>query len=265
MAGNDMVQLARESGRSAFGGDAAGYHNARSGYPPELYSLIFDGFPRQGAILEIGAGTGLVTDELLRHDPSRLVVVEPDSALVEFIAQRVTDRRLELVAAPFPDVAIQGPFDLIVCAAAFHWMEPVQALARVRELLAPQGTWAVWWNSYRNVGQGDLFADALSPLLEGIALPPSDRIDKHYSLDEPFHRELLTAAGFTDVEHHCYRLERNLSTNQIVKLYETYSYIRLLDPERRTKFLGSVAELVDRQFGGSAPNVVLTSIYTARP
>lgn len=257
-------QLARESGRGAFGTDPAGYHEARTGYPPELYERIFDGLPSQPAILEIGAGTGLVTEQLLRRSPRRLVVVEPDSALVEFMGGRMVDPCLEFIVAPFPDAVLEGSFDLVACAAAFHWMEPLPALARVRQLLAPGATWAVWWNSYRNVGQGDPLADALSPLLHGIPLPPSDRINGHYSLDEDYHRRLLHEAGFAQVEHHCYRAERELSTRQVVKLFQTYSYIRLLEPKRRDIFLQSLAELVDQKFGGNAPNLVLTSMYLAR-
>ena len=40
-----------------------------------------------------------------------------------------------MVAAPFPEASINGEFNLIACAAAFHWMEPREALARVKELL----------------------------------------------------------------------------------------------------------------------------------
>ncbi|GAC1588138.1 MAG: hypothetical protein NVS3B5_21370 [Sphingomicrobium sp.] len=122
----------------------------------------------------------------------------------------------------------------------------------------------MWWNSYRNPGQGDPLADAISPLLKGIALPPSDRIDGHYSLDKQLHETLLLDAGLTDVEDHRYRTERMLSTAQVVKLLESFSYVRLLDPARRTSFLESLASLVDRRFGGTAPNLVLTTMYLAR-
>lgn len=256
-------QLSREAGRAAFGSDAAGYHGARSSYPAELYDEIFTRLPTRPAILEIGAGTGLVTEEFLRRDAGSLTVVEPDAALIAFMSGRMVDPRLMFVTAPFPDAPVEGRFDLIACAAAFHWMEPAPALTRVRELLAPGGTWAVWWNSYRNVGQGDPLADAISPLLEGIPLPPSDRIDRHYSLDEVLHRQMLAEAGFGHVEHRLYRTERELSTAQVVALFESYSYIRALDPDRRARFLDALANLVERSFGGHAPNVTLTALYLA--
>lgn len=256
-------QLPRNAGRAAFGSDAAGYHQSRTGYPAALYDQIFGRLPKHPSILEIGAGTGLVTEEFLRRDPGSVMVVEPDAALVEFMANRLSDSRLEFITSPFPDAPTDGCFDLIACAAAFHWMEPAPALARIRQLLAVGGTWAVWWNSYRNVGRGDPLADAISPLLTDISLPPSDSIDGHYSLDESLHRELLLAAGFRDVEHHFYRLERTLSTAQVVALFETYSYVRILSENRQKRFLNDLAELVEREFSGVAPNLILTSLYLA--
>ena len=258
------AQLSREAGRFAFGTDAVGYHQARTGYPPELYDHVFVDLPDKPDILEIGAGTGLVTEEFLRRDPRSILIVEPDAALARFTADRLADPRLDFLVAPFPDVQVDGHFDLIACAAAFHWMEPAPALKRVRQLLRPSGIWAVWWNSYRNAGRGDPLADAISPLLDGVALPPSDTIDRHYSLDEEFHRKLLLDAGFSYVEHHCYRTERELTTAQVVKLFASYSYIRALSADRRERFLGSLADLVDSQFGGLAPNLILTSMYLAR-
>jgi hypothetical protein len=49
-----------------------------------------------------------------------------------------------------------------------------------------------------------------------------------------------------------------------VKLFASYSYVRALSADRRERFLGSLADLVDRQFGGLAPNLILTSAYLAR-
>ena len=258
------VQLSRESGRAAFGTDAVGYHNARSGYPAALYDRLFNNVPPQARVMEIGAGTGLVTEELVSRNIRTLTVVEPDPALVRFMESRLVDPRLAFVTAAFPDAAIDGPFDLIACAAAFHWMEPVAALARVRQLLAPGGTWAMWWNSYRNAGKGDALSDAVTPLLVGVILPPSDSLDGHYSLDEALHRRTLADAGFGTVDYILYRTERELSTSQVIALYQSYSYIRLLEEDRRARFLDGLADIVETRFGGLAPNLILTPFYLAR-
>ena len=256
-------RLALESGRAAFGTDAAGYHDARIGYPPAIYDWIFDGLAPRPDILEIGAGTGLVTEHLLRRDPARLVVVEPDPALVEFMAGRLVDPRIEFLVAPFPDAAIDGGFDLIAAAACFHWLEPVSALARINQLLRPEGCVALWWNVYREAGIGDPFAEAVLPLLNGVVLPPSESATGHYSLDWKFHFGRLVAAGFVDLRSFMVRRERVLTPRMACNLYASFSFVRALNPGRRERLLGAIDGIVRNRFDGAAPTIVLTPLYLA--
>ena len=258
-----QASLAREVGGVAFGLDASGYHQGRLAYPDGLYDELFARLPAAPSVLEIGAGSGLVTQALLKRNPSRLVAVEPHPALVSFTERRLSDPRLTMVAEPFPETQVSGEFDLIACAAAFHWMEPKSALARVKELLSPHGLWAMWWHSYRNPGRGDELADLITPLLREIALPPSDTLLRHYSLDEEHHRETLVRAGLRNVEYRLYSQERKLTTAQVIVLYQSYSYVRLLSDDRKTRLIEDIAEIVERRFGGLAPNLVLTPLYFA--
>ena len=256
--------LDRSAGRSTFGTDAAGYHAGRIGYPEALFDLVFSGLPARPRILEIGAGTGLATEAILARDPIELVIVEPDAALVDYLAGRFAGSRTKLVNSTFPDAQVDGPFDLIVCAAAFHWMEPGAALARANHLLRPGGVWAMWWNSYRNPGHGDALAQAISPLLKEIALPPSEGPDGHYSLDYELHQRALHSAGFVDIKHELFRQDRTLSAEDVRALYASYSYVRVLPDQERNALLDTIGQLVDRDFSGGAPNVVLTSLFWAR-
>lgn len=263
MPETDQAFLGREVGGTAFGLDASGYHKARLAYPDALYDEIFARLPASPSILEIGAGSGLVTQSLLRRNPSKLVAVEPDPALVAFTKRRLPDPRLTVIAAPFPQASINSEFDLIACAAAFHWMDPREALARVKELLASTGLWAMWWHSYRNPGRGDELADLITPLLREVPLPPSDTLFRHYSLDEEHHRETLVRAGFKNVEYRLYAQERKLTTAQVIALYQSYSYVRLLPADRQSRLIEDIAQIVEGRFGGLAPNLVLTPLYFA--
>jgi SAM-dependent methyltransferase len=255
--------LDREAGEIAFGLDAEGYHAARLPYPEELYDELFSRLPPSPSVLEVAAGTGLVTQALLSRNVSQVTAVEPHPALAAFTMRRLADPRLKMIEAAFPAQSISGQFDLIACAAAFHWLDAKQALAKVRELLEPAGIWAMWWHSYRNPGMGDELADEISPLLKDIALPPSATVERHYSLDEGLHRRVLAEAGFTSIEYRLYRSQRELTTEAVLTLYESYSFVRLLPSERRTKLLEDLAELVERRFNGQAPNLVLTPLYFA--
>ena len=257
------ASLPRSAGQLAFGTDPAGYHVGRIGYPDELFDAVFARVDAKPRVLEIGAGTGLATRSLLERDPAELVVVESDPALVRYLAEHFPDARLRLVTGGFPAADVEGSFDLVVCAAAFHWMEPEPALARIHQLLRPGGVWAMWWNAYRNPTYGDPLAQAITPLLAGIPLPPSEGRNSHYSLDVDLHTAALRKAGFGDVEHACFRRERTLTPDEVRALYASYSYVRALPEGPRTVLLDEIAELAAERFGSRAPNVVMTALYSA--
>ena len=258
-------RLERAVGSSVFGADASGYHEARLDYPAELYVAIRARCgDRAGlSILEIGPGTGLATADLLKLAPVRLVAVEPDPALCAHLAATIDDGALHIVEGGFETAPIATMFDLACSAAAFHWLEPEPALARLRRLLRSGGCLALWWNVYRQPGIGDAFADAVTPLISRLELPPSEGLTGHYSLDVDLHRSQMVAAGFEDFAPFLFRRERRLDTAQVRALYASYSYIRSLPPPERESLLDDIAMLANDGFGGIVPNVTLTPLYLA--
>ena len=123
---------------------ADGYAGARPPYPVAL----FDRLEREGVIgpgrrvLEIGAGSGEATGELLARG-CEVVAVEPGPRLRQRLAGahpgvRVLAGRLEDVSLP------AGGFDSVVAATSMHWVDLPVALPRLREALDKQGPLAVW-------------------------------------------------------------------------------------------------------------------------
>lgn len=258
------ARLARATGAGVFGVDAAGYAAGRIGYPPELYEAIAQRSGDVADILEIGPGTGLATRALLdRFDPRRLVAVEADPGMAAHLRAGLDEAAVEIVTADFLTAQIEGSFDLAACAAAFHWFAPEPAFARLRTLVRPGGTLALWWHSYRQAGVGDPFADAVMPLLDDVVLPPSEGVRGHYSLDAELHRDAITRAGFRDCGAVVFRCERTLNLAELRALYASYSYIRVLEPGRRAALLDAIVDLGRRSFGGFVPNVVLSALYLA--
>lgn len=261
------AQLAREDGRSTFGTGAAGYHATRSGYPGELFDGLFAQVGKQPAILEIGPGSGLATAALLQGGPCRYVGVESDPDFVAFLGQRFAGARVELVCAPFPCAGLDGPFDLAVCAAAFHWLDPEAALAELRRLLHPRGVWAMWWNSYLDETADHPFACAAMALMRarGVRFPPSFGVQGHVSLDRAAQTALLEANGFRDVEVRQWRRSNHLDAAAARGLFDSFSFVRLLAAPVRAELLDSIVALVNDRFGGLAENLVSTTCYVARP
>lgn len=159
-----------------FGTNPAGYHEARPPYPEAVWQVLREraGLVPGIDILEIGAGTGLATAQLLAHEPRRLVVAEPDDRLANFLRAGMGDRRLQVVNESFEDVELPpSSFDLVACATAFHWLDAEPALRRVHHLLRPGGSVALWWNVFGNSVGADPFHEATEPLFAGKRSNPS--------------------------------------------------------------------------------------------
>lgn len=254
--------FAREVGRTIFGSDADGYHAVRPGYPDELFAMIEARLRGRALLGEIGPGTGLATEGLLALGPERLLAFEPDQALAAFLSARFP--KVEIVNEDFCTAPVGDQFDLIAAASSFHWLDARTALEKANMLLAPDGCLAIWWNVYRETGVGDSFAEAVTPLLLDLELPPSQTAEHHYGLDREHHMEQLASSGFTDVEFHLFRRERTLTPSDAVALYSTFSLVRILPEHRRAELLNGIAEVVRERFGGAAPSVLLTPLYLAR-
>lgn len=133
--------------RLLFSRKVADYDASRPDYPEALFRHLRERVPTPGAVADLGAGTGLLTQGLLRHG-FQVVAVEPDDAM-----RAAADHRLAAqpgyrsVAGtaerlPLPDCTI----DLVTAAQAFHWFDPPRARAECRRVLRPAGFVALVWN-----------------------------------------------------------------------------------------------------------------------
>lgn len=254
--------LSRQAGRTVFGSDISGYHNARPGYPDELFQMVAERLAGTELFGEIGPGTGLATTELLKLQPQRFVGFEPDAALASFLNLRFPS--VEVINDDFCSAGIPGAFDLIASASSFHWLDAKTALRKAHELLRPGGCLAIWWNVYREADVGDLFAEAVTPLLRGLVLPPSQTIDHHYGLNQRLHFERLESNGFADLQFRLFRRERTLTPADARAMYASFSLVRVLPEPRREELLNDIAAIVSEKFDGAAASVLLTPLYLAR-
>jgi SAM-dependent methyltransferase len=264
-----MVSLERSFGREAFGLDPANYHAARPPYPEAVWRALRE---RAGVkpgidILEIGAGTGLATAPLLAHQPSRLVAIEPDTRLVDFLRDTLPDARLEVLSSPFETADLPASaFDLAVCATAFHWLEPSPALQRIHGLLRPGGAVALFWNVFGDHDRADPFHDATVHLFAGHRTSLSDggTIKIPFGFDAEARAADFRAAGFTPDPPQFLRWPLTLDPEGVRRLYNTYSNVTALPPDERVRLLDGLADVAATQFAGRVTRNMTTSIFTAR-
>lgn len=257
-----MKMLDRSVGRAAFGGDPQTYHASRPPYPETVWQALRErsGLRAGIDILEIGAGTGLATAHLLSHQPARLLAVEPDARMAALI-----DPAAEVVVAPFEDAAIDGSFDLAVSATAFHWLDAVPALQRIRTLLRPGGAVALWWNAHGDPERTDPLHVATQALFTGHAASPAESSNGvPHALDAPARLEELSAAGFSADVPEFIRSTIVLDAEGMRRLYSTYSNVTALPPDERSRLLDGLVDVADRVFAGRVERNIVTAIYTAR-
>lgn len=260
--------LDRRFGREAFGADPAGYDAARPAYPETLYAALrADAGLRAGVrILEIGAGTGTATRDLLAHDPAQLVAIEPDARLAGWLRDNAADPRLEVRQMTFEVADLPpGGFDLACSATAFHWLDAAPALARIADALRPGGAVALWWNVFGDDSRPDPFHEATQPLFSDEAKSPSQGAPggPPYALDQAERLAELAAAGLSTLAPRLWRWTLTLDAVGVRALYSTYSNVNARPPEGRQALLDALVEIAEREFGGRVERNMTTALYLA--
>jgi SAM-dependent methyltransferase len=262
----DSTNPERERLRAIFDEDAERYDRARPGYPAQLFADLAH-LAEIGAgcrVLEIGAGTGKAT-VLLAQRGCRIVAVELG-------AQLAAVARRNLAAFPGVTVAVAAfedwplppePFDLVLSATAFHWLDPAVRVAKSARALRTGGFLAVVETHHVAGGTDAFFVDSqacyerFDPATEpGLRLPPADAVPADTS-------ELDASGWFEPPVVRRYEWELAYTTATYVDLLCTYSGHRALPEPARSGLLDCIARLIDTRFGGRITKRYLTELRVA--
>jgi SAM-dependent methyltransferase len=240
------------------------YHKVRPRYPQELFNDLFEltNLPQNARILEIGAGTGIATIELVKRG-FHVVALEPGGHMASLLKENLKEYKLDVIVSTFEDWTLpEEKFDLVVSFTAFHWLDPETRYQRIYEILAPKGYLAVV--KYHHVAGGDrAFFDEVQ------------KYYKHYKPDEP-ELKLMEASEFkpnTQVFHDSglfkepitrnYLTEEIYSRAEYEQLLLTYSDHRILEEKKRSQLLNSIGTLIDKCYGGQIRKCYLHELVVA--
>lgn len=233
---------------------AAAYERGRPAYPAALYRRLAElGLMRPGLrVLEVGAGTGQATAELVAAGV-HVTAVEPGAALAVRIAATLPAVPVLVTRLEDADLA-PGSFDAAICATALHWLDLDTALPKLHDALTSRGLLAVWWTVFGNSGIRTPFRDRVAAIAARRQTGP--RTHPTPLATDYWTRALTRDGSFALVETRQFPWAVDLDASQVRDLFATFT-------EWSDAEVEEVSSYVD-QLGGVVTEHYLTVLYVCR-
>lgn len=203
------------------------YDRARPSYPAEAAAWLTSGLTTgPGRVLELGAGTGKLTEPLtaLGH---RVLATDPLEPMLRRLAERLPRTSAVLAVAEQIPVATRS-MDVVVCGQAFHWFDLDRALPEIARVLRPGGEIALAW----------ILRDERVPWVRRLGT----LIDTPAQANDPTNA-LIGSHYFGYVESQTFRFWHRLDQDTLRDLVRSRSNIALMTEARRHRVLAGVDAL----------------------
>lgn len=203
---------------TAFTTGGALYHRVRPGYVSGVASWLVGNGNAQADVLDLGAGTGKLTQDLIDL-AGTVYAVDPSEDMLGQLAASLPRVHTLLGTAedlPLPDESV----DVVCVAQAWHWFHSAAASAQVARVLRPGGRLGLIWNQLdvsqpwvmrlsRIMHSGDVHRPGFVPEVGEQFTPLASRTDQ-------WQQELSTDELFDLVKSRSYYLRANQSTRERV-------------------------------------------------
>ncbi len=178
-------------------------------------------------VLEIGAGTGLLTRRLaerVRH----VTAVEPDDRMRAVLA--ASGAPVEVLAGQAEDMPVgAASMDVVIAQSAWHWVDEERAVPEVARVLRPGGRLALVWTG------PDRSVDWMRSLWAGgIIFSPEEQVavDGQRKQRHVVNVDVGGSSPFLEPETALFRWIRPMAKADLVALAATYSAVITMEERR---------------------------------
>lgn len=253
--------------RATFTEDAELYDRMRPTYPAALFEDLasFGQLGPGSRVLEIGCGTGQAT-RALAECGYQLTAIDLGAEMVAVARRNLASfAHVEVLLANFEAWPLPAqPFDAVLSATAFHWLDQATRVPKAAAALRPGGTLAIITTDHVRGGDTSFFEevqacyerwDPSTP--PGLRLQPSDEITAETA-------ELDNSGLFEPSLVRRYTWTKTYTASEYRDLLLTYSGHRALDAERRESLLACITDRIHSRYSGRVTKQYLNQLYLAR-
>jgi SAM-dependent methyltransferase len=225
---------------------ADAYDRAWPSYPEEAVTWLLDGIAPGAEVLELGAGTGKLTEQLVARGCS-VTATDRSRGMLGRLARRAPDARAVVALAEQPPVATRSA-DLVVAAQAFSWFDAEQTVQQVARALRPGGRFAVMWSR----------RDERIPWVKRLGRI----IGSGEESGDPDPTGVVDASGmFETVESTTFRFWQPLTPDSLRDLVASLPDVALMSDFERAKVMRKVDDLY-AEYGRGPDGMLLPHVTT---
>jgi hypothetical protein len=171
---------------------------------------------------------------------------------------------VDVVVSAFEIWPLPGqPYDAVVSATAFHWLDPEIRVGRAAGALRPGGALATIATHHVAGGTEAFFAEVQECYLRwDPQTEPGDRLPAAADI-ELDSGEIDASGRFAPAVFRRYEWELSYTSAAYSDLLRTYSGHQAMEPAALQGLLDCVTELIDSRFGGQIAKRYLTELRVA--
>ena len=218
--------------------------------------------PRDARVIDLAAGTGRLTRELVLTGAS-VTAVEP---VTEMRARIRATTAVRGTAEEIP--AGDGSLDAVFVAEAFHWFDAPVALSEIARVLRPGGGLALMWNVGLPQDEEQPWRAEVVELVKDIYFHPQGRRVPAASGNEPSDQvDWQSGPGwehFEPLEQLAFEHVQPMTAEDYLAFVSSWSFVGMLGEESREKLLSEVAAVLERNGVSDFDQKWRTDLYLTR-